>query len=72
MGTDCHENYTTSLGFSRVDERAPDTARPAVLYRVIIPFSRQSDSRDYRLLTKKRELFPEHAPTSPSSFALPH
>lgn len=38
MGTAWHENHTVSVGFSRADPDAPDTARAAVLYgQVSIP-----------------------------------
>lgn len=46
MGTDRHENHTSSLGFSRADRSAPDTARAAVLYGNSIPISGRADSRD--------------------------
>ena len=46
MGTGRHENYTSSLGFSRAGGSAPDTARAAVLYGNGIPISGQADSRD--------------------------
>jgi len=71
MGTAWHEIHTVSVGFSRADENAPDTARAAVLYGAKVPISGQADSRD-GLLTKKRKLFPGLPPTSPTSFALPH
>lgn len=71
MGTACHENYIASPGFSRADERVPDTTKRMVLYRGDDPISGQSDSRVGALLTKKRELFPELSPTSPGSVALP-
>ncbi|KAG8155858.1 hypothetical protein JTE90_008351 [Oedothorax gibbosus] len=46
MGTDRHENYTISLGFSRANRGAPDTARDAVLYENSVPISGRADSRD--------------------------
>lgn len=46
MGTVWHENHTSSLGFSRADGSAPDTARAAVLYGNSIPISGRADSRD--------------------------
>ena len=46
MGTVDRENYTASLGFSRADAGATDTARAAVLYGNNIPISGQSDSRE--------------------------
>ncbi|KAG8172106.1 hypothetical protein JTE90_014859 [Oedothorax gibbosus] len=46
MGTDRHENYTISLGFSRANRGAPDTARDAVLLREQRPYSGRADSRD--------------------------
>ena len=46
MGTVRHENHTVSLGFSRVDGSAPDTARAAVLYGNNVPISGQADSRE--------------------------
>lgn len=39
MGTVWHENHTPSLGFSRTDGRAPDSARDALLSGTTIPIS---------------------------------
>ena len=46
IGTIRHENHTFSLGFSRADPGAPDTARAAVLYGHDVPISGQADSRE--------------------------
>lgn len=46
MGTVWHKNHTFSLGFSRADGSAPDTARAAVLYGYSIPISGRADSRE--------------------------
>ena len=54
MGTIRHENYNVSLGFSRIDESAPDIARGAMLYENNFPISGQTASRDVIALTKKR------------------
>ena len=61
IGTVRHENHTVSLGFSRADESAPDTAGSAVLYgnndhisgqadsMVSVPLQRkENSSRDFR------------------------
>ena len=72
MGTAWHENYTVSVGFSRADADAPDTARAAVLYGNPVSLSPGKPIPGSESLTKKRELFPGSAPTSPTSFALPH
>lgn len=56
MGTVRHENHTVSLGFSRVDGSAPDTARAAVLYGNNIPISGQTDSRESVPYKEKRTL----------------
>ena len=53
MGTARHEIHTVSLGFSRADESAPDTARAAVLYGADVPISGQADSRDVGSLQRK-------------------
>ncbi len=53
MGTARHEIHCVSLGFSRVDESAPDTARAAVLYGYNVPISGQADSREVRPLQRK-------------------
>jgi hypothetical protein len=45
-----------SLGFSRDDESAPDTAKAAVLYGSNIPIARQSLSREYAPYKEKRTL----------------
>ena len=72
MGTAWHENYTVSVGFSRADVDAPDTARAAVLYGNPVSLSPGKPIPGSESLTKKRELFPGSTPTSPTSFALPH
>ena len=72
MGTAWHENHTVSVGFSRADRDAPDTARAAVLYGNPVSLSPGKPIPGSELLTKKRELFPGSRPTSPTSFALPH
>ena len=56
MGTAWHENYTVSLGFSRADGSAPDTARSAVLYGNNVPISGQTDSRESVPYKEKRTL----------------
>ena len=56
MGTVWHENHTVSLGFSRADESAPDTARAAVLYGNNAPISGKADSRDGVPYKEKRTL----------------
>ena len=56
MGTDRHENHTASLGFSRADKSAPDTARAAVLYGNNVPISGQADSRESVPYKEKRTL----------------
>ena len=56
MGTVRHENHTLSLGFSRADGSAPDTARAAVLYGNNVPISGQADSRESVPYKEKRTL----------------
>jgi hypothetical protein len=56
MGTAWRDNYTVSLGFSRADGSAPDTARAAVLYGNNIPISGQADSREFVPYKEKRTL----------------
>jgi hypothetical protein len=56
MGTVRHENHTVSLGFSRADGSAPDTARAAVLYGHDVPISGQADSRESVPYKEKRTL----------------
>ena len=56
MGTAWHEIHTVSVGFSRADESAPDTARAAVLYGTVVPISGQADSRDGAPYKEKRTL----------------
>jgi hypothetical protein len=56
MGTARHENNTISLGFSRVDESAPDTTGGAVLYGSNVPISGQTDSRELAPYKEKRTL----------------
>ena len=46
MGTVRHEIHTVSLGFSRADRGAPDTARAAVRCGDNVPISGQADSRE--------------------------
>ena len=46
IGTIWHENHTVSLGFSRADTSAPDSARAALFYGNNVPISRQADSRE--------------------------
>ncbi|KAG8177082.1 hypothetical protein JTE90_015734 [Oedothorax gibbosus] len=53
MGTDRHENYTISLGFSRANRGAPDTARDAVLLREQRPSLRTSRFQGHELLQRK-------------------
>lgn len=72
MGTDRHENYTLSLGFSRADRGAPDTARDAVLLREQRPYLRTSRFQGHELLQRKDNSSPGPPSTSPSSVALPH
>ena len=56
MGTVRHEINTVSLGFSRADGGAPDTARAAVLYGHNVPISGQADSRESVPYKEKRTL----------------
>jgi hypothetical protein len=56
MGTAWHEIHTVSVGFSRADGSAPDTARAAVLYGAAVPISGQADSRDVAPYKEKRTL----------------
>lgn len=56
MGTAWHENHTISLGFSRADGSAPDTAGSAVLYGNHVPISGQADSREFVPYKEKRTL----------------
>lgn len=56
MGTVRHENHNVSLGFSRADWSAPDTARAAVLYGNNIPISGRADSRESVPYKEKRTL----------------
>ena len=56
MGTVRHENHTVSLGFSRADGSAPDTARAAVLYGNSVPISGRTDSREPVPYKEKRTL----------------
>ena len=59
------KNHTISLGFSRADGSAPDTAGSAELYRNHVPEPIPGSMS----LTKKREFFPGLPLTSPSLFA---
>lgn len=61
----------TLSGFSRADAGAPDTAGSTVLYGTMT-LSPAKLIPGCPSLTKKKELFPGPAPTSPVSFALPH
>ncbi|KAG8170690.1 hypothetical protein JTE90_000093 [Oedothorax gibbosus] len=73
MGTDRHENYTISLGFSRANRGAPDTARTRCFYENSVPISGRADSRDRQLLQRKDNSSPGPPSTSPSSgWRLPH
>ena len=56
MGTARHESHNVSLGFSRADGSAPDTARAAVLYGNNVPISGQADSRESVPYKEKRTL----------------
>tara|TARA_B110000240_G_scaffold153394_1_gene170098 strand:- start:1871 stop:2065 length:195 start_codon:yes stop_codon:yes gene_type:complete len=56
MGTARHETHTFSLGFSRADGDAPDTAGSAVLYGNNVPISGQADSRESVPYKEKRTL----------------
>lgn len=56
IGTVRHENHTVSLGFSRADRSAPDTAGSAVLYGNNDPISGQADSRVSAPYKEKRTL----------------
>src|SRR6187399_1933873 len=56
IGTVRHENHTVSLGFSRADKSAPDTAGSAVLYGNNDPISGQADSRVSVPYKEKRTL----------------
>ena len=56
MGTAWHEIHTVSVGFSRADRDAPDTARAAVLYGPRAPISGQADSRGWSPYKEKRTL----------------
>ncbi|KAG8170813.1 hypothetical protein JTE90_010759 [Oedothorax gibbosus] len=67
MGTDRHENYTISLGFSRANRGAPDTARDAVLLREQRPYLRTSRFQGHELLQRKDNSSPGPPSTSPSS-----
>ena len=56
MGTVRHEIHTVSLGFSRADRGAPDSARAALLYGNNDPISGQADSRVSVPYKEKRTL----------------
>ena len=56
MGTGRHESQNASLGFSRADRSAPDTARAAVLYGNNDPISGRTDSRVSVPYKEKRTL----------------
>lgn len=56
MGTVRHEIHTVSLGFSRADWGAPDSARAALLYGYNVPISGQADSRESDPYKEKRTL----------------
>lgn len=53
MGTAWHESHNVSLGFSRDDGGAPDTARAAVLYGNRGPYLRASRFQGVRPLQRK-------------------
>ena len=67
MGTAWHEIHTVSLGVSRADRGAPDTARAAVLYGYNVPISGQADSRESDPYKEKRTL--PGTPADVSEFA---
>ena len=56
MGTAWHEINTVSLGFSRADRDAPDTARAAGLYGLRAPISGRADSRGQSPYKEKKTL----------------
>ena len=56
MGTVRHEIHTVSLGFSRADRGAPDSARAALLCGYNVPISGQADSRESVPQEEKRTL----------------
>ena len=56
MGTVWHENHTVSLGFSRADKSAPDTARAAVLYGNDVHIAGKADSMESVPYKEKRTL----------------
>ncbi|KAG8156226.1 hypothetical protein JTE90_012441 [Oedothorax gibbosus] len=58
MGTDRHENYTISLGFSRANRGAPDTARDRCFYENSVPISGRADSRDTNSYKEKNNSSP--------------
>jgi len=60
-----------ATGFSRAVKSAPDGAKITPLSQLVHPIAGQSDSRVYRAVKKKRELFPELLPTSPVLLVLP-
>ena len=60
-----------SIGFSRVVESAPDGEKITPLCQPENLIAGQSDSKVYRAVNKKRELFPGLSPTSPVSLVLP-
>ncbi|KAL3192713.1 hypothetical protein MRX96_058767 [Rhipicephalus microplus] len=72
VGMVWHENHTPSLGFSRADRSAPDSARAALLYRSHRPYLGVNPFQGLDLLTEKRKLFPGLPSASPSWFVLPH
>jgi hypothetical protein len=59
------------LGFSRIVVNAPDIPESGMLYLL---WAASLDNPIPRLATvkKKRKLFQEYTPMSPSSFVLPH
>ena len=56
MGTVRHEIHTVSLGFSRADRGAPDSARAALLYGNNVLISGQADSKESVPYKEKRTL----------------
>ncbi|GBN66989.1 hypothetical protein AVEN_62862-1 [Araneus ventricosus] len=72
MGLDRHENHTLSLGFTRADRGARDTARAVVLLRRQHSCLRMSRFQGHESLQRKDNSSPGPPSTSPSSVALPH
>ena len=55
----------------RAVESAPDDTKSIPLCQPLNLIAGQSDSKVYRAVKKKRELFPGLSPASPISFVLP-